>query len=252
VLVELYRRACEGATGALECAAGTIHLRSGWVRAVVPREASAADARLGSLLRERLGPAAELGLLRILGAQRGPLGRALVDAGVALPGDVDWALRRQTELRLRALLAAGGAAGARFEAGAAARAADVSRPFDPLPWLRQVAFCDPPAWPGRVRACPAPPPRALRAGENALAAQLALGVPLGELGPEARPLLGFLQAVEALHPLRTEGEADQRRALRRQLAALHPDAHPDAGPVERARLAARFAALCEQYRRLGG
>src|SRR5215813_4511493 len=95
MLVELYRASCAEATGALECPRGVVYLRRGYVRAIVMHDEA---ARLGELLgvSERVIARA---------ARGGSLGRALVEAGVATPEQVEQALRLQTELRLAALAA---------------------------------------------------------------------------------------------------------------------------------------------------
>jgi hypothetical protein len=251
VLSELYRLLCEESTGALECARGVIYLRRGYVRSVSLREGVGDSARLGDILSARLPPAQGLRLLRAAKGARGSLGQALVEAGVARRSDIEDALRRQTELRLGLLAQA--ASAAHFEPGAAPRTAEVSLPFDALPWLR--AFIEAHDAAGRldalrktfVRVVPEPPARLLRRGEAEFARALGEGVIPESLGAEAEPLCRFLAAVSALHPF----DQAARRALRSQLAELHPDRHPHASRAEKARLEARFRRLCDTYRRLG-
>ena len=235
MLAELYRLAAEEATGALECGRGVVYLRRGYVRAIVMRQEA---ARLGELLgvSEKLIAKA---------AQGGALGRALVDAGVATPEQVEHALRLQTELRLAALAAHKGPV--HFDSGARPRPADISLPFDPLPWLRKFVEKrgDSVPW-GVVRAMATPPARALRHGEAGFARALADGVDVATMPRAALPLVQFMGAVGALRSARET----ERRDLRRQLAELHPDKHPHATPAERARLAARFHEVAAAYRRL--
>ena len=235
MLAELYRLACEEATGALECARGVVYLRRGYVRAIVMKEEA---ARLGQLLGVSEGLVARA-------KQGGNLGRALVEAGVATPEQVEHALRLQAELRLSALAANRGPAS--FDSGARPRPADISLPFDPLPWLRKFVDKrgDSIPW-GKVRAAVAPPSRALLRGEAGFARALTDGVDVATLPRAALPLVQFMAAVGAL---RTARETE-RRDLRRQMAELHPDKHPHATPAERARLVARFHEVAAAYRRL--
>src|SRR5262249_16702464 len=95
MLAELYRLACEEATGALECTRGVVLLGRGYVRAILMHEEA---ARLGQLLGVGESVVARA-------ARGGNLGRALVEAGLATPEQVEQALRRQAELRLAALAA---------------------------------------------------------------------------------------------------------------------------------------------------
>ncbi|HJZ86549.1 MAG TPA: hypothetical protein VKN99_15315 [Polyangia bacterium] len=252
MLAALYRHACEEATGALESARGTVFLRRGYVRAVLLRQADdPAAARIGDLLRARMGPGAAAKALRVAArAGSSPVGRAVVEAGLADRADVEQALKRQTALRLAALVSARSPVG--FHAGAQPPADKIVLPFDPLPWLRE--HLDARLSSGldervRVRALPEPPARLLRRGEAGFARALGAGARPCDLGAEARPLVAFLAAVDALYPAPAQ-VSDARRALRRQLAALHPDAHPHASPAERARLCARFQRVADAYRRL--
>jgi hypothetical protein len=252
MLAELYRLACEEATGALECARGVVYLRRGYVRAILMKEEA---ARLGQLLGVSESLVARA-------ARGGNLGRKLVEAGVATPEQVEQALRQQTELRLAALAADRSAAS--FDDGARPRPADVSLPFDPLPWLRRFVerrgdapegfglglprFAGPlaSAPSGAVRATVAPPARLLRRGEAGFARALTDGVDMALLPRAAQPLVQFLHSVGTLRA----AAGDERRDLRRQLAELHPDKHPHASPAERARLVARFHEVAAAYRRL--
>jgi len=234
MLAELYRLACEEATGALECARGVVYLRRGYVRAIVMREEA---ARLGQLLGVSESLVARA-------ARGGNLGRKLVEAGVATPEQVEQALRRQTELRLAALAA--DRSPVSFDDGARPRPADVSLPFDPLPWLRRFVEKRGDAIPsGGVRATEIPA-RLLRRGEAGFARALTDGVDMVMLPRAAHPLAQFLSAVGTLRTATN----DERRDLRRQLAELHPDKHPHASEAERARLVERFHEVAAAYRRL--
>src|SRR5262249_293927 len=142
---------------------------------------------------------------------------------------------KQAELRLSALAADRGAPG--FDAGACPRAADVSLPFDPLPWLRRFVEKRGAALPvGTVRTLVPPPARLLRRGEAGFARAREPGADIARLPREAHPLVQFLAAVGSLGT----NTDDERRVLRRKLAQLHPDKHPHATASERARLQARF------------
>ncbi len=266
------RSPCKSKVGA-DAPPAAIYLRRGYVVGVA---APTSTVRLGDLLRADgtvTEEEAERGHARAR-AESGPGGRALVALGAAQPGDVERALKRQTELRLDDV-AAHAAGPVVFDVGAQPPAQLAIPPLAPWRWLRERVrpLLDDEARPhiralllrGQLEIRPKPPGAMLEPGDRAILDRLLAGES-SQLGadPAAVELFAIFDACGALE-LKLGEDLDAREILgvrhgadrteiksayHRLARSLHPDAHPGASARERARFSARFAAATAAYRQL--
>jgi hypothetical protein len=240
VLGQIYR---SGATGALELSMlgaaprrHRVHVQRGLVVGIELGVATPAD-RLGEVLvREKLAAEEDVAhaLFRqeLLGSAAPRHGDLLVRLGVISPEVRDAALRKQVRARLDALFAlVDGRDGAlRFCVGPAAapKVPKMDAPLLPRDFLhgRRRARVTKQAARASTRATGAEPPRA-RTTTSASPEQ-----------QRARRLLGVDEQADG---------ATIRRAFRVAAARVHPDRHPSATSLERARLQRELAELSAAY-----